>query len=145
VLVFFFTHHSCFIGITDRIELKCSSLSFLTLSDLDCLPNSEHPPIFVLIVCVAALEFLLSLGKPNGPVWNSGLFGFPVLEPSCPAGGRHSRNGRLLCSSLRGQIPQHVLTISDGSVLAAESTDCTTPPKVDKTDTSSTEAPQPRH
>jgi hypothetical protein len=40
-LVFSFTLHSCFIGITDRVTLKCSSLSFsvassLTFSTLNC-------------------------------------------------------------------------------------------------------------
>jgi hypothetical protein len=34
VLVFFFTLHSCFIGITDLIALKCSSLSFSDASSL---------------------------------------------------------------------------------------------------------------
>jgi hypothetical protein len=34
VLAFSFTLHSCFIGITDWMSLKCSSLSFLTASSL---------------------------------------------------------------------------------------------------------------
>jgi hypothetical protein len=81
------------------------------------------------------------LGKPDGPVWHSGLFGFPVLKPSCPVGGRRSHNGSLLFSSLRGQNHQQVPTIPGGSALAAESIDRTTTPKVDKADTSSAETP----
>jgi hypothetical protein len=34
VLVFYFTLHSCFIGIIDQMVLKCSSLSFSTASSL---------------------------------------------------------------------------------------------------------------
>jgi hypothetical protein len=49
---------------------------------------------------------LLPSGKTDGRVWHSGLSGFPVLKPSCSIGGQHSRNGRLLCSSIRGQNPQ---------------------------------------
>jgi hypothetical protein len=100
-----------------------------------------HPPIPALIACVAALELMLSSGKPDGPIYHSGLSGFPVLEPSYLATGWCSRNDYLLCSSLHDQNPQQVLTISGGSALAAESTDHTTPPKVDKADTSSVEAP----
>jgi hypothetical protein len=111
------------------------------LPDLDCPPISKHPLIPALIACVAALELLLSSGEPDGPVCHSGMSDFPNLEHSCLAGGRCSHNGHLLCSSLRGQNPQQVLTMSGGSALAAESTDCTTLPKVDKADTSPAEGP----
>jgi hypothetical protein len=101
----------------------------------------EHPLIHTLIACVAALELLLSSVELDGLVQHSRLSSFPVLEPSCPAGGRCSHNSHLLCSILRGQNPQQVLTISGGSALAVESTDHTTLPKVDKADTSLAEAP----
>jgi hypothetical protein len=39
---------------------------------------------------------------------------FPVLEPFCPASGQHSRISHHMCSILRGQNPQLVLTIPDG-------------------------------
>jgi hypothetical protein len=45
------------------------------------------------------------LGKPDDPIWHSGLFDFPVPGPFCPANGRRVRNGHLLYSSLRGQNP----------------------------------------
>jgi hypothetical protein len=38
------------------------------VSDLDCPPIYEHHPILTLIACVAAMELLLSLGEPDGPV-----------------------------------------------------------------------------
>jgi hypothetical protein len=41
VLTFSFSLHSCFIGITDRMVLKCSSLSFLAASHL----------IFCALIC----------------------------------------------------------------------------------------------
>jgi hypothetical protein len=115
----------------------------LALSDLDYPPPlvSKHPLIPALIACVPVLEPLLPWGELDGPVWHSGLSGFPILEPSCPVGGRCSSNGRLLCSGLHGQNPQRVLTISGGRALAVESMNHTTPPKVGKVDTSSTEAP----
>jgi hypothetical protein len=50
-------------------------------------------------------ELLLSLGKMDGLVWHSGLFGFPVLKSSCPASGRCICNGCLMRSSLHGQNP----------------------------------------
>jgi hypothetical protein len=46
------------------------------LPDPDCPPISEHPPIPTLIACVAALELLLSLGEPDGPVYHSELSSF---------------------------------------------------------------------
>jgi hypothetical protein len=104
-------------------------------------PISKHPPIPALIACVAALELLLSSGEPDGPIYHFRLSNFPILEPSCPAGGRCSRNDHLLCSSVGGQNSQQVLTISGGSALAVESMDCTTLPKVAMEDTSSAEAP----
>jgi hypothetical protein len=70
-----------------------------------------------------------------------GWFGFPVLEPSCPVGGQHCHNSHLLCSSLYGKNPQQVLPIPSGSALATEFMDRTTPPKVEKADTSLAEAP----
>jgi hypothetical protein len=90
---------SCYASLCRHWPKSCSS----ALSDLDCPSISEHPLIHALIACVAPVELFLSLREPNGPVWYSGLSGFPVLEPSCPAGGRHSHNGHLLCSSLHGQ------------------------------------------
>jgi hypothetical protein len=51
-------------------------------------------------------ELLLSSEKSDGPVWHSGLSGFPVLMPSCPTGGRRIHSGHLLHSSLCGQNPQ---------------------------------------
>jgi hypothetical protein len=112
------------------------------VSDLDC-PLIHQQKIWLQAPAAYAADqrLLLPLRKSDGPVWHSGLSGFPVLESYCPVGGRHSRNGRLLCSSLRGQNPQQVLTILGGSALAVESMDRTTPPKVDKEDTSSTEGP----
>jgi hypothetical protein len=106
------------------------------LLDPNCLPNSKHPLIYTLIVCVAALEFLLSLGKSDGPIWHSRLSSFPTRSIV----GRHLHNGLLLCGSLRGQNLQLVLTILGKSALATEST-YRTPPKVDKADTSLAVAP----
>jgi hypothetical protein len=112
------------------------------LSGLDCpLIHQQKIRLQAPTAYVADQRQLFPSGKPDGPVWHSGLSEFPVLEPSCPVGGRHSRNDRLLCSSLCGQNPHQVLTITDGSALVAESMDRTTPPQVDKADTSSTEAP----
>jgi hypothetical protein len=114
-----------------------------TLSGLDCpLIRQQKPLTYESTTCAAALELLLSSGKPDHPVWGSRLSSFPVLGPSCPVAGRHPRNGHLRCISLCGQNLQLVLTISDGSALAMEPRVRTTLPKVDKEDTSSTEAPR---
>jgi hypothetical protein len=86
---------------------------------------------------VAALELLLSSGKPDDPVWYSGLSGFPAWS----AIGRHHRNSRLLCGNLHGQNLKLVLTILGETASAAEPMVRSTPPMVDKMDTSSTEAP----
>jgi hypothetical protein len=94
--------------------------------------------------CAAVQELLLSLGKPDGLVWYFGQSGLPVLGPFYPIGGRSSRDSRFMCSSLHDQNLQLVLTIIGESALAAEPTVCTTPPKVDKTDPSSAEAPTTR-
>jgi hypothetical protein len=107
------------------------------LPDPDYLPNSEHPLIFALIVCVVVLEFLLSLGKSDGLVWHSRLSGFPAWYVV----GRHLHNSLLLRGSLHGQNLQLVLIILGESASAMKSTDRTTPPKVDKADTSLVEAP----
>jgi hypothetical protein len=85
-------------------------------------------------------ELLLPLGKPDGPVWHFGLFGFPILKPSFPTGGQHIHNGRLLHSSLRGQNPQQTLTILGESASAVAPMVCTNPPKEDKVGTSSVKA-----
>jgi hypothetical protein len=79
--------------------------------------------------------------KQFGLVWHFRLSGFPILRSSCPTGGRHIRNGHLLCSSLYGQNPQQVLTIPSGSASAVTPMVCTTLPKEDKVDTSSAKAP----
>jgi hypothetical protein len=98
---------------------------------------SEHFLIFASIACVAALELLLSSGKPDDPVWYSGLSDFPAWS----AVGQHLRNNRLLCGNLHGQNLKLVLTILGETTSAAEPMVCSTPPMVDKVDTSSTEAP----
>jgi hypothetical protein len=98
-----------------------------------------HP--WASTTCITDLGLLLSLGKPDGPVSHSRLFDFPTLEPYCPAGGRHSHNGRLLCNSLHSQNPPRVLTISGGSASAMEPTIRTSPPKMDKVGTSSMKIP----
>jgi hypothetical protein len=64
-----------------------------------------------------------------------------VKSGMTPTDGRCSCNGHLLCSSLHDQNPQHVLTIPGGSASAVELMVRTTPPNVDKEDTSSAEAP----
>jgi hypothetical protein len=113
----------------------------LALSDLDCpLIDQQKIWLWAPTACATDQRLLLPLGKPNCPVWHSGMSGFPDLEPSCPVGGRHSRNSCLLCNRLRGPNPQQVLTIPDGSTLVVESMDRTTLPKMDKMDTSSAEA-----
>jgi hypothetical protein len=53
----------------------------------------------------------------------------------------HVRSGHLLCSSLHGQNPEHVLTILGGSALVVAPMGRTTPSKEDKVDTSSTDVP----
>jgi hypothetical protein len=87
---------------------------------------------------------LLPLGKLDGPVWHSGLSGFPALKLLCPANGRRVRNGHLLCSSLHSQNPTHVLTILGGSASTVAPIDRTTLPKDDKVDISSMEVPTAR-
>jgi hypothetical protein len=91
----------------------------------------------------SASDQVLSLPprKLDGPVWYSGLFDFPTLKLLCPADGRRVSNGHLSCSSLHGQNPEQVLTISGGSASVVAPVDRTTPPKEDKVDTSSVEAP----
>jgi hypothetical protein len=84
---------------------------------------------------VVALEFLLSSGKPNVLVWYSRLSGFPTWSVV----GQHLHNVCLLHGSLHGQNLQLVLTILGESALAPEPMVRTTPPKVDKVDTSSAE------
>jgi hypothetical protein len=122
-----------------RHRLKSHSSA---LFDLDC-PLIHQQKIRLRAPTICDVDQWLSLPsrKPDSPVWHSGLSSFPVLEPSCPVGDRHSRNICLLCSSLRGQNPKQVLTIPSGSALTVESMDRTTPPKVDKVDTSSAEGP----
>jgi hypothetical protein len=83
-------------GFTLLSLLKFCSLA---LPNSDCPLNSEHPPIFTPIVCVATLDLLSSLGKPDGLVWYFGLFGFPVWSTA----HRHLRNGHLLRCNLHGQ------------------------------------------
>jgi hypothetical protein len=112
------------------------------MSDLDCpLIHQQKIHLRAPIVCGTDQRLSLPLGKSDGPVWHSGLFGFPILKPSYPVGSRHSHNDCLLCSSLRGHNPQQVPTIPGGSALVAESMDRTTPTKVDKAETSSVKAP----
>jgi hypothetical protein len=60
----------------------------------------------------------------------------PVFLPCGPAGGRCIHNGHFLRSSPRSQNPQQVLTIPDGSALAAVPMVRTTLHKEDKVDTS---------
>jgi hypothetical protein len=98
---------------------------------LTCEPTSS----------TTALELLLSLGKLDHPVWDFGLSDFPILELSCPAAVRHSRNDCPLCSSLHDQNLQLVLIILGESASVAEPKVCTTLPKVDKADTSSAKPP----
>jgi hypothetical protein len=112
------------------------------LSSLDCfLVGQQRIYSSTLLAHVGDQELLLFLGKPDDPIWHSRLSSFPVLRLSCPAAGRCIRNIRLLRSSLRGQNPQQVLTILGGSALVAAPMVCTTPPKEDKVDTKSVEAP----
>jgi hypothetical protein len=84
---------------------------------------------------------LLPLGKPDGPVWQSGLSGFPTPKLLYPADGQHIRSGHLLCSSLHDQNPELVLTILGGSASMVAPMDRIIPPKEDKVDTSSTKVP----
>jgi hypothetical protein len=119
---------------------RWKSRSF-ALSDLDCpLIHQQKIWLRAPTACATDQRLLLPLEKLNCLVWHSGLSSFPNLEPSYPVGGRHFRNSCLLCNRLRGQNPQQVLTIPGGSTLMVESMDRTTPPKVDKVDTSSAEA-----
>jgi hypothetical protein len=60
----------------------------------------------MLLTCASDQELQLLPGKPDGPVWHSGLFDFPDPRSFCPTGGRRARNGHLLCSSLHGQNPE---------------------------------------
>jgi hypothetical protein len=98
-----------------------------------------HP--LVLLTRVGDQELLLLLGKPDGPVWHSGLSNFSVLWLPCPANDRRVRNDHLLCKSLRSQNLQQVLTIPGGRAPVAEPIVHTTMPKVDKAGTSSMEVP----
>jgi hypothetical protein len=99
--------------------------------------NSEHPLIFAPIACVAALELLLSSGKPNAPVWYSELSGFPARS----AIGQHLHHNHLLRGSLCGKNLQLVPTILYESASVAEPMVRTTPPKMDKADASSVRSP----
>jgi hypothetical protein len=111
------------------------------LSSLDCSLVDQQRIRRLALLTSADQELLLPSGKPDDPVWHSRLSDFFTLRPSCPIGGRHIRNGRLLRSSLRGQNPQQVLTIPGGSASVVASMVCTTPPKEDKVHTSSLETP----
>jgi hypothetical protein len=108
------------------------------------LIHQQRIRLFVPLDYAGDQELLMSSRKPDGLVWHSRLFGFHVLVPSCPTDGRRSRSGHLLRSSLHGQNLQLVLTILSESASAVESMDRTTPPMVDKVDTSSVEVPMSR-
>jgi hypothetical protein len=113
-----------------------------TLSSLDCLPSDQQKThLLVPLAPVGDQVLLLLPEKLDGMVWGSGLSDFPVPRPSSPAGGRCIHSGHLLHSSLHSQNPEQVLTIPGGSALVVELMAHTTPPKVDKVDTSSMEAP----
>jgi hypothetical protein len=84
---------------------------------------------------------LLPPRTSDGPVWHFGLSGFPALKLLCPTDGRRIHSSHLLRSSLHGQNPKQVLTISDGSAPVVAPMDRTTLPKEDKVDTSSAEVP----
>jgi hypothetical protein len=59
-----------------------------TLSVPHCPLNHQQKPLTCEpTVCTAIPELLLSLGKPNGPVWYSRLSDFPVWGPCCSAIG----------------------------------------------------------
>jgi hypothetical protein len=119
------------------LQTRSSALSSPNCSLVD--QQRVHPSMF--LARAGDQELLLSPGKPDGLVWNSVLFGFLALRPSCTAGGRHTRNGYLLHSSLHGQNPQQVLTNPGGSASAMVPMVHTTAPKEDKVDTSSAEVP----
>jgi hypothetical protein len=72
-----------------------------------------------------------------------GILDYLDFWPGGPfsAGGRRICNGRLLQSSLRGQNLQQVLTIPSENASVVVPMVCTTPPKEDKVDTSSTDVP----
>jgi hypothetical protein len=72
---------------------------------------------------------LLLSGKPDGPVWHSGLSGFPALRLFYPVRGRRVHNGCFLCESASMVVSMARTTL----------------PKEDKAGTSLAEAPWPRH
>jgi hypothetical protein len=79
--------------------------------------------------------------KPDGPVWYFGLSEFTACVLPCPVASQNLCDSRLMCDSLHDQNLQLVLTILCESASAVEPTVHTTPPKVGKADTSSTEVP----
>jgi hypothetical protein len=112
------------------------------MSDLDCpLIHQQKIHLQAPTTCDADQRLLLPLGKLDDLIWHFRLSHFLVLKPSCPVGGRHSHNGHLLCSSLRGRNSQKILTILSVSASMAESINHTTPSKVYKANTSSAEVP----
>jgi hypothetical protein len=78
----------------------CSSSMF----SLDCpLVDRQRVHPLVLLARADDQELMLLPRKSDGLVWHSRLSDFPVLGLPCPTGGRHVRNGRLLCKSLCSQ------------------------------------------
>jgi hypothetical protein len=114
---------------------------FYAPSSLDCLLGDQQEAHWVPSTPTGGQVLSLPPGKPDGPVWHSGLSVFPAPKLLCSADIQCVRSSHLLRSSLHGQNPEHVLTILSGSALVVAPMDRTTPPKENKVGTSSAEAP----
>jgi hypothetical protein len=59
----------------------------LALPSSECLPADQQKTHWVSPTLVGDQVLLLLPGKPDGPVWHSGLSNFPTPRPFCLAGG----------------------------------------------------------